>query len=213
MARPQTISRIQILEAARTVFLREGVGASTATIAREAGVSEGTIFNRFETKERLFREALGLPNFDLLDELSSKFETLPLEEALERVVLRIIEGFREAMPRIMMVWAHSTRSGKEGSSFLDYLTPHAEGGDPMPLALLRRLTLELERAARRGELRELDPEVLARAVIGSSHDFVWLELLGLHERAPFAATSYARALVDLLLRGASAPSEKESINE
>lgn len=43
----------QIIEAAIPVFLREGVSVSTARIAQAAGVSNGTLFNAFPTKQHL----------------------------------------------------------------------------------------------------------------------------------------------------------------
>jgi AcrR family transcriptional regulator len=53
--------RQQIIAAATGLFLEEGVGVSTARIARSAGVSNGTLFNVFPTKQNLidaiYREA------------------------------------------------------------------------------------------------------------------------------------------------------------
>ena len=47
--------RRQILDGARKVFLVEGFeGASMNDIARVAGVSKGTLYVYFESKERLF---------------------------------------------------------------------------------------------------------------------------------------------------------------
>ncbi|WP_417309705.1 TetR/AcrR family transcriptional regulator [Devosia sp.] len=43
----------QIISAATTLFLDEGVGVSTARIAKAAGVSNGTLFNVFATKQAL----------------------------------------------------------------------------------------------------------------------------------------------------------------
>ena len=43
----------QIIAAATTLFLDEGVGVSTARIAKAAGVSNGTLFNAFATKQIL----------------------------------------------------------------------------------------------------------------------------------------------------------------
>ena len=48
--------RTALLEAATRVFAAEGLGASTASIAREAGVSNGTLFVYFETKTALVNE-------------------------------------------------------------------------------------------------------------------------------------------------------------
>lgn len=49
----------RLLAAAAEVFSREGLqGATTRVIAREAGVSEVTLFRLFENKERLLAEVL-----------------------------------------------------------------------------------------------------------------------------------------------------------
>ncbi|WP_060888414.1 TetR/AcrR family transcriptional regulator [Streptomyces caniscabiei] len=46
-------NRERIIAAARTVFARDGLNASMASVAREAGVGIATIFRRFPTKEEL----------------------------------------------------------------------------------------------------------------------------------------------------------------
>ncbi len=52
-------ARERLLAAAAEVFSREGLqGATTRVIAREAGVSEVTLFRLFENKERLLAEVL-----------------------------------------------------------------------------------------------------------------------------------------------------------
>ena len=61
MARTRSISNEQILDAAREIFMEQGIEAKTSDIARHAGVSEGTIFARFKTKEALFVEAMAMP--------------------------------------------------------------------------------------------------------------------------------------------------------
>ncbi|WOE76104.1 TetR/AcrR family transcriptional regulator [Alterisphingorhabdus coralli] len=45
--------KTQIIHAATSLFLAEGVGVSTASIAKAAGVSNGTLFNAFATKQAL----------------------------------------------------------------------------------------------------------------------------------------------------------------
>ncbi|MGW0202434.1 TetR/AcrR family transcriptional regulator [Nonomuraea sp. NPDC003201] len=46
-------NRERVLAAARTVFARDGLGASMASVAREAGVGIATLFRRFPAKEDL----------------------------------------------------------------------------------------------------------------------------------------------------------------
>ncbi len=45
-----------IIDAAIQLFAEDGVGVPTAKIAKEAGVSNGTLFNYFETKQILIEE-------------------------------------------------------------------------------------------------------------------------------------------------------------
>lgn len=57
MARPRNPAhRDALLAAATRVFAAEGLGASTASIARSAGVSTGTLFVYFESKTVLVNE-------------------------------------------------------------------------------------------------------------------------------------------------------------
>lgn len=48
-----TERQTQIIKAAIPLFLTEGVGVSTARIAKAAGISNGTLFNAFPTKQDL----------------------------------------------------------------------------------------------------------------------------------------------------------------
>jgi AcrR family transcriptional regulator len=53
--RQDSAKRRQIMEGARTVFLAQGFdGASMGEIARQAGVSKGTLYVYFDSKEALF---------------------------------------------------------------------------------------------------------------------------------------------------------------
>lgn len=57
MARPKSEDKkLALLEAATTAFAQSGVAASTAVIARNAGVAEGTLFRYFATKDDLINE-------------------------------------------------------------------------------------------------------------------------------------------------------------
>lgn len=57
MARPKNpLHREALLAAATRAIAAQGLGVSTATIAREAGVSAGTLFVYFETKTVLVNE-------------------------------------------------------------------------------------------------------------------------------------------------------------
>ncbi len=57
MARPKSNDkRNAILDAATRVIVMQGLSAPTATIAKEAGISNGSLFTYFETKADLFNQ-------------------------------------------------------------------------------------------------------------------------------------------------------------
>jgi AcrR family transcriptional regulator len=93
MARPRSDERRgAIMSAAIRVIAVEGLGAATATIAKEASVSNGSLFTYFETKT------------DLLNQLYVELKTEMASAALDGLPT---EGdIREQM---LHVWAHSLR--------------------------------------------------------------------------------------------------------
>lgn len=157
MGRSRTITNKQILEAARQVFLAEGFGASTIEIARRAGVSEGSIFKRFSTKEDLFFAAMGEAN---TPQWIRSLETLPgqgnVRDNLVAISFRMIEFLREAIPRIVML--HSKGA----------LPPDRPDLSESPLAQnLRALTVFFEEEMKLGRIRPGNPEVPARFLLGA----------------------------------------------
>ena len=57
MARPKSDDkRSAIIAAAIHVIVKEGLSAPTATIAREAGIANGSLFTYFETKADLYNQ-------------------------------------------------------------------------------------------------------------------------------------------------------------
>jgi AcrR family transcriptional regulator len=103
MGRPTTITDEQILEAARSVFLEEGFGAATSKVARRAGVSEGTIFKRFQTKEELFSAALEVelpPAWHKL--VAPDIVVGDIRTHLESILLALLSFHIDVMPRLIM---------------------------------------------------------------------------------------------------------------
>ncbi len=69
----------QIIHAAITLFAKEGIGIATSKIAKEANISNGTLFNYFETKQELI-DAVYLfikekISHDMLDKIQPDLDT------------------------------------------------------------------------------------------------------------------------------------------
>ncbi|WP_213736725.1 TetR/AcrR family transcriptional regulator [Bradyrhizobium sp. dw_411] len=82
MARPRSDDkRSAIIAAAIRVIASEGLGAATATIAKEAGVSNGSLFTYFETKADLMNQLY----LDLKAEMAATaLEGLPTKSSIRK---------------------------------------------------------------------------------------------------------------------------------
>src|SRR3954470_13263750 len=74
--RPPTIDFERLLAVAREVFLERGIRATTLEVAQRAGVSEGSLFHRFKTKDALFRAAMRFDEDELPRLLSGAIQKL-----------------------------------------------------------------------------------------------------------------------------------------
>lgn len=158
-ARIETIKRgrkfEQVLEGARTVFLRDGFeGASVDDIAAEAGVSKATLYAYFPDKRVLFVEVAKAESRRQADEaevlvtLTAPPECV-LPEAAQRIVDFTISDLGQAVVRLCV--AESDRFPELGQEF------YASG----PELVRDRLAAYLNGAVARGELRIDDVHLAA----------------------------------------------------
>jgi AcrR family transcriptional regulator len=198
MARPVSIDDEQILAAAREVFLAHGIRGTTAEVAQRAGVSEGSIFKRWKTKEDLFHAAMrNEPTSDNsfiagLDERVGKGD---LREHLTEIGILMGHFFEKIVALHMHSFAHGTNADPES---------RWGPGEPAPITGRRRLASYLEAERHAGRIRNVDTDVLARTFIGSIYSFVALEMmLRGRDPSPMPLWTYVRGLVDILMQGAA----------
>jgi AcrR family transcriptional regulator len=197
MARPVVIRDETIVDAARQVFLERGFKATTLEVAERAGVSEGTLFKRFNSKIELFQAAMRTqiddpPYIRALQDLRGIGE---VKDNLVDVGLQLIRFFREVLPLMMMSW--SNPCGGEGAKCFF----GEDGKEPLALRGLRAMTEFLEAEAIAGRLRRHDAEVAARAFLGAIHNFVAFELLFKDHPPKMTADRFVADLVDTLWNG------------
>jgi AcrR family transcriptional regulator len=197
MARPVTITNEQILDAAREVFLEKGIRATTAEVARRAGIAEGSIFNRFKTKEELFSESMRLLEPAWVTALSKKAEREDVREALLEIGEEIAAFFRTIIPLMMMAWSNAGTG----------MPPHLRGDNPPPVRALKGIAAFFEAHMRAGRIRRHDPEILARVFLGSLQAYCFFEILLGSSGGGLPLKTYLKGQVNLLWRGL-APSEE-----
>jgi AcrR family transcriptional regulator len=144
VARPRSADkRTAILQAATRVIVSRGLGAPTALIAEEAGVSNGSIFTYFETKADLFNQ--------LYLELKAGMACAALERLPTGAELRA-QAFH--VWSNSMEWAASSPEKRRALAQLDVsdeITPASRAAAHKTMAPIAEL---LERSRANGPIRD-----------------------------------------------------------
>jgi len=202
----------QILEAAARVFARKGYhAATTKEIAAEAGVSEGTIYNYFQSKEDLL---LGIPR------LISDTTLLP---ALSQIVTTSITSGEEEEKLLTALLDNGFQTLQRNVDFLKVLFSALPTMDEETLErYLRRIPLYFAQALEeflqsriaQGVYRPMDTTVVARAFMGMIIIFILSQEV-LPGKRVFASLDYdviGQEIVQLFLHGVLAhPGHGETV--
>lgn len=194
MARPRTITDEQIVEAARAVFVEQGFSATTAEIARRAGVSEGTLFKRFPTKEDMFEEVVGLRDYPAWRaELPTLVGVGDVRRNLERAALRFLEASERIVPNLMLIFSRGHAPAH--NPMLERLgNPVRHDADALAAYLRAEVAL--------GRVRPVDADVAALTLVGTLTHYVHRELMMPEAgREPLDPGRFVRGLLDVLWPG------------
>ena len=194
MGRPRTITNEQILETAAAIFLKRGPTTPINEIAAVMGISEGTIFKRFATKDELFRQALAFEPPDLSPYLRTQVGQVPVAETLATVIRQLIAFYVDMIPRVMML--------RHGGAF-DPMKEFKGNPEAPPLRILIALTSYLQAEKQAGRIQLSDPEPAARMLTGAAMNHAFFRAGGIpgHDRLDDA--QYAEEVVQVLLDGIS----------
>ena len=194
----------RIVAAAVRVMGERGVtNATTKEIAREAGVSEGSLYNHFENKAALFGAAFGLVTSGIrsaMQQLLASTGQGTVEDNLARFAATAIRFYGELLPMTGSVLAD-----REVLGWLQR-TGRAGGLSQGHAALVRYLEAEQEA----GRLApEAQPPYLAAAVLGACQHRAFAALVGgsAVEQPPGLdadVDEYARGVVRVLLSAQAA---------
>jgi AcrR family transcriptional regulator len=183
--------RRQILEAALRVFGEKGFHtANVSDVAAEAGVSQGTIYWYFDSKDELFEAAL-LSVFDQFGsetaEALDRFETA--SDKL-RALATAMESFADVAESLFMMflayWTSSPRREEAGRWWIDLLVEYKDV-----------LVGIVEEGVRRGEFRPVDAESLVWALM-AAYDGLAAYLMLMPD---LDLSRISQALVETLLQG------------
>jgi AcrR family transcriptional regulator len=194
-ASAQAVYRDAILSAAERVFARRGfVTAKMIDIAREAGISVGTLYNYFDNKEALVGSLFTVRGDQLVHRMeevaAASSNPVARVGALIETCMRFIEEYRDVIQMIFQLGGELQLGARHISS------EAADDNQQRVMAIFERAVRD---AAAAGALRkEIAVADLVSFISGGMHGFVeaWLRRgskPGLTRKAPL--------VLDLILRG------------
>jgi AcrR family transcriptional regulator len=195
--RPEERPR-QILEAAFRVFGARGLHRATLDdVAREAGITKGTIYLYFPGKAALFSAMLKARVNAVMPEVPAPRESLhapTTRSRLDRIAHQLYAFFRS--PAYLAMYRSIVSEAVDFPEAAGLL--YREGILPAN----RRLAEVIRRGIAVGEFRSVDPLVTARAFAGMFQVFaVSQELLGGRRIFPMSEAKVVRTLTDVFFNG------------
>ena len=150
----------RILEAAKSVFIRDGLDvASMGGIAREAGITRTSLNYYFRTKEKLFAAVYNGIVHDFLPAIeAAALCNKPVFERIEEIV-GIYTKMLLKNPGIVLFIANE--SGKNPERYFEILA-----SSPKILASAKRIGAEIKRNMDEGKLRKMPLEYFATTFLG-----------------------------------------------
>ncbi|ADJ62009.1 TetR/AcrR family transcriptional regulator [Herbaspirillum seropedicae] len=190
----------ELLAAALQLFVERGYAATRLEdVAAQAGVSKGTLYLYFDSKESLFKSVVRAHMLPLLDEAEARVDSHDGHTA--DLLRELILGW----------WQGASRSGLKGIAKLML----AESGNFPELARFYHeeitsrgdatLVRVLERGMARGEFRPLDAHALKKVIAAPIMMLMlWDQSLAPCAIAPIDSAAYLASLIDLCVHGLKA---------
>jgi AcrR family transcriptional regulator len=186
----------EIVEAALALFGERGFAATRLEdVALRAGVSKGTVYLYFPTKEDLFRAVLRqglLPNLEAM-EAAVAADQGPAPALLHQIAERLVgllDSDLTAIPKLVLA---------ESGNFPAIAQLYADEVVTRAMALLTGI---LTRGIERGELRRIDPQSAIPSFIAPFLMMaLWKHSIGRHTEIAMDPKTVMEAHMDLLLRG------------
>jgi AcrR family transcriptional regulator len=179
-------TRGRLLEAAKKVFSEKGFhNTQISHIIDEAGVARGTFYLHFKSKEEIFEELLQ----EVVEELKDRIKVIelhsdPVEQVVENFE-RVIEFAlqEKELAKIVLQRNCDPQLSRITDEFFE--------------GVIEFISASIRKGIDMGLLRECNPDLLARAVVGAIKETI----LGLLDREEVDTYAVARELVELGARG------------
>lgn len=193
----------EVLEAALDVFFEKGFAAARLEdIAARAGVSKGTIYLYFESKDDVFEalvRSIPMPNVEQLRALAAD-KTIPADKMLRRVLTFMGGILRDErmikFPRLII---------GEGGRFPKLAESYKREVISRGVAIIGAI---IERGIEEGRFHNVDPQHAAFGAISPLlFTAIWRTTFDRFDSAPLDAEAFVAQHIDAFLRGITVGSE------
>jgi AcrR family transcriptional regulator len=194
----------EIAEAALELFVEHGfAGTRMEAIAKRAGVTKGTLYLYFPSKEDLFRAVVTenvLPNLELGEKLVAE-HTGSASELLGLLVRRSWELMQtsrtQCMPKLLLA---------EGKNFPELARFYV---DEVVQRVRRLFTSVIERGIASGEFRDVDALTAAKLLLAPLHNLTaWRQSLITFDPVKWDFDRYMDLHIEIFLRGITKGAEE-----
>jgi AcrR family transcriptional regulator len=181
-----------ILDAARTVFSRDGYAASSVEdVAAEAGIGKGTVYLYFKSKEELYVAALARDIRVFTDKAREEMEGVPTLREKVAALLRVRLEYCRAHEDFLRIYL--TESGR-----MCVKTSMGKELRRLKRNNMRYVASVVQKAIDRHEIRKVSAPALAATIFDIAHGLVERRLLGWKEFQVRGEIAFA---TDLLWQG------------
>ena len=148
----------KLLNATLRLISEKGyIGATTREIAREAGVTELTLFRHFGTKEKLFEELLNNYTFlPRLKELIPELDDLTPQDALRLIATRFLLSLKERKSMVKIMYSEVTSYPEKIKNLYNKFIDDIRA----------TLATYFKGLRKKGLLRRVSPEMAAQLFLG-----------------------------------------------
>lgn len=194
--KPSSERRIEILEAALTIFIKKGYSETRMDdIVQEIGLSKGAIYHYFESKRDLFIELIErwMDQFSMIEsELSMKGH--PSALIIKRIARYAVVIFKRNPNWFLVepeIWAFANRDPE-----IKAITSQLYN------RILTVFETIVDRGVKYGEFREVNSRMIALSIMTSLHGMIWFELF---QTAEFSLEEYVDQNMDFIMNGMILP--------
>ncbi|QLG88463.1 TetR/AcrR family transcriptional regulator [Chitinibacter bivalviorum] len=194
----------EIIEAALQLFHQKGFSATKIDeVAIAAGVTKGTVYLYFPSKEALFKAVVQervLPNLAKMNEAANQFAG-SRADCLAYVLRGMAQALNECNGSISKLMIAEAGNFPELAAFYN---------DEVVQPMHRAIRQILSEGIARQEFREMDLEHMPRIVIAPIFMAnIWRHTYGHLDAQPLELMQYAEIQIDVLLRGLLATPENK----